>query len=69
MAYILERTTGLRVSEDVQVAGYDDRYWDIVHDLEPATLATTDGEQAPATMGATNDEPVPTDVRTGPAGS
>src|ERR687896_343971 len=25
MAYILERTTGLRVSEDVQVAGYDDR--------------------------------------------
>jgi ammonia channel protein AmtB len=26
---------GIAVSEDAQVAGYDARYWEIVHDLEP----------------------------------
>jgi ammonium transporter, Amt family len=69
MAYILERTTGLGVSEDVQVAGYDGRYWDIVHDLEPAALAAGgDGEPSPAVAGATDGEPAPTDVRTTPPG-
>jgi ammonium transporter, Amt family len=69
MAYILERTTGLGVSEDVQVAGYDDRYWDIVHDLEPAALAVGgDGEPSPAVTGATDGEPAPTDVRNTPPG-
>ena len=69
MAYILERTTGLGVSEDVQVAGYDGRYWDIVHDLEPAALAVGDGEPSPAVAGATDGEPAPTDVRTTPPGT
>jgi Amt family ammonium transporter len=48
MTAILERTTGLGVSEDVQVAGYDARYWDIVHDLEPGAAAAANGEPAPA---------------------
>jgi hypothetical protein len=68
MAYILERTTGLGVSEDVQVAGYDDRYWDIVHDLEPATVPAGDGEPARAVTGATDGEPSTTDVTTGRPG-
>jgi ammonium transporter, Amt family len=65
MSVILERTTGLGVSEDVQVAGYDARYWDIVHDLEPVPAATA-VEGAPTPMGVTDGEPVPDDVRTPP---
>jgi ammonium transporter, Amt family len=38
LKFVLERTTGLGVSEEVQVAGYDARYWEIVHDLEPASV-------------------------------
>jgi ammonium transporter, Amt family len=69
MAYILERTTGLGVSEDVQVAGYDDRYWDVVHDLEPAAVPVGgDAEPSPAVTGRTDGEPAPTDVRTTPPG-
>jgi ammonium transporter, Amt family len=69
MAYILERTTGLGVSEDVQVAGSDDRYWDIVHDLEPAAVPVGgDGEPSPAVTGRTDGESAPTDVRTTPPG-
>jgi Amt family ammonium transporter len=65
MSAILERTTGLGVSEEVQVAGYDDRYWDIVHDLEPATA----GQAAAAALpGAGNGDAEPADVRTTPAG-
>jgi ammonium transporter, Amt family len=69
MAAILERTTGLGVSEDVQVAGYDDRYWDIVHDLEPAAIPAGEGEPAPAVSGAADGEPSTTDVTTGRTGS
>jgi ammonium transporter, Amt family len=61
MAAICERTMGLKVSEDVQLAGYDLREWDIVHDLEPATLATGNGDGA-----LTDGEPAPADVRTEP---
>jgi Amt family ammonium transporter len=64
-AYILERTTGLGVSEDVQVAGYDGRYWDIVHDLEPMPAATA-VPGAPTAMGVGDGETVPADVRTPP---
>ena len=33
LAFILERTTGLRLSEEEQVAGVDAGYWDLVGDL------------------------------------
>lgn len=36
LAFVLERTIGLGVSEQVQVEGYDLHYWGIVHD-EPTT--------------------------------
>ncbi len=64
MCRILERTTGLKVSDDVQVAGYDARYWDIVHDLEPATAVSANGE--PAAVTAADGEPATTDVSTRP---
>ncbi len=38
LAWVLERTIGLTASEDAQVVGFDAADWDIVHDLEPATL-------------------------------
>jgi ammonium transporter, Amt family len=66
MSAILERTTGLAVSEDVQVAGYDDRSWEIIHDLEPAGVGAGDGE--PAAIRVTDGESVPADVRTSPSG-
>jgi Amt family ammonium transporter len=47
LKFVLERTTGLAVSEEVQVAGYDARYWEIVHDLEPAGAVAVPA-QAPA---------------------
>jgi ammonium transporter, Amt family len=45
IAAIYKARGGLAVSEDVQVAGYDERYWEIVHDLEPAGALAV---QAPA---------------------
>jgi ammonia channel protein AmtB len=68
MSAILERTVGLGVSEEVQVAGYDRHYWDIVHD-EPLLVASGNGEAAPAVVGPGDGEPSPTDVRTTPPGS
>ncbi len=68
MSAILERTTGLVESEEVQVAGYDATYWDIVHDLEPPLVATGNGEQAPAVMTAGDGEASPTDMKTTPPG-
>jgi Amt family ammonium transporter len=54
MTFVLGRTTGLTVSDDVQVAGYDARYWDIVHDLEPvhaAVQAEHHAVESPAGVG------------------
>ena len=65
MAAILERTTGLGVSEEVQVVGYDDTYWEIIHDLEPATVGQGDGA---ALASAGNGDSEPVDVTTTPAG-
>jgi Amt family ammonium transporter len=65
MAAILERTTGLGVSEEVQVRGYDDSYWEIIHDLEPATVGQA--EPALAQAGGDGDSEA-VDVRTTPAG-
>ena len=64
MSAILERTTGLGVSEDVQVAGYDITEWEIVHDLEPATVGQGDGKAL-----AGNGDAEPIDVRSTPAGT
>jgi ammonium transporter, Amt family len=66
MAAILERTTGLGVSEEVQVRGYDDSYWEIIHDLEPATVGQA-AEPALARAGGDGDSEA-VDVRTTPAG-
>ena len=49
MTFILKRTIGLSVSEDVQVSGYDQHYWEIVHDLEPAHVGAA---AVPAHAGA-----------------
>jgi ammonium transporter, Amt family len=46
IAAIFKARGGLAVSEDVQVAGYDSRYWEIVHDLEPVPAGVA--VQAPA---------------------
>jgi ammonium transporter, Amt family len=62
---IFERTSGLVEPEEVQVAGNDATYWDIVHDLEPPLVPTGNGEQAPAVMQTTAD---PTDMKTTPPG-
>jgi ammonium transporter, Amt family len=67
MTAILERTTGLGVSEEVQVAGYDATYWDIVHDPFPTALPTGNGEPA-AGVTAGDGERAVTDVRTTPPG-
>ena len=54
LAWVLERTIGLVASEDAQVAGFDAADWDIVHDLEPATVLQA--AAADATPGAANGE-------------
>jgi ammonia channel protein AmtB len=36
LVFVLERTIGLRASEEARVEGYDPVYWDLVHDIEPA---------------------------------
>jgi len=43
---VLKRTTGLVVGEEVEVAGFDAAYWEIVHDLDPAPAAVAVVEQA-----------------------
>ena len=69
ISLIFRGEKGLRASEDVQVAGYDARYWEIVHDLEPPLVATGNGEGAPAVMGPTDAESAePTDMKTTPPG-
>jgi Amt family ammonium transporter len=68
MTFILQRTIGLGVSEETQVAGYDAAYWDLVHDSAPATVATALGEEARVAVVATDAETVPANVRTGPPG-
>jgi ammonia channel protein AmtB len=48
LAFILERTTGLRLSEDEQVAGVDGPIWGLEPDV---ALYASDGQPAP--VGAT----------------
>ncbi|MQA07726.1 MAG: ammonium transporter [Pseudonocardiaceae bacterium] len=52
LSFILERTSGLRVSEAVEVRGFDQHYWDVVHDVEPqqapGTAVRSDGDGTPA---------------------
>jgi ammonia channel protein AmtB len=62
MTFILERTIGLRASEDVQVAGYDLRYWDMVHDDQVQPLVGPAVEESSAAMGAGDREPPLADV-------
>jgi Amt family ammonium transporter len=67
LKFVLGRTIGLTVSEDVQVAGYDASYWEIVHDVEPAAPAAVVVGQSPAVVGAPGTEPAGTDGGNGPA--
>jgi ammonia channel protein AmtB len=65
LKFVLERTTGLGVSEEVQVAGYDARYWEIVHDLEPASVeAVAVPSPAPAVDSIAGDGVETGDVKT-----
>jgi Amt family ammonium transporter len=65
LKFVLERTTGLGVSEEVQVAGYDARYWEIVHDLEPASAeAVAVPSPAPAVDSIAGDGVETGDVKT-----
>ena len=50
LAVILERTIGLRLSEEEQVAGVDKGGWDLVSDLEP--VATNGVPATPPTVAA-----------------
>jgi ammonia channel protein AmtB len=47
LAFILKRTTGLKVSEEDQAAGLDKLYWDIEPDVEPS--AETSSSRADST--------------------
>ena len=66
IAAIFKRRGGLAVSEEVQVAGYDQHYWEIVHDLDaaPATIAVV--EHAERGVHAGNGEAAPGDSTRGP---
>jgi ammonia channel protein AmtB len=41
LCFVLERTIGLRVPEDVEVVGFDQHVWDVSHDVEPQPAPTT----------------------------
>jgi Amt family ammonium transporter len=64
LAFILERTIGLGVSEEVQVEGYDRHYWGIVHD-EPAPAVAPAPEQNGAGRAVGEGTTRPTDVGQG----
>jgi ammonia channel protein AmtB len=54
IAAIFKARGGLAVSEDVQVDGYDARYWEIVHDLEPVPAGVAMRAPAATVEGAGN---------------
>jgi ammonium transporter, Amt family len=55
IAAIYKRRGGLAVTEETQVAGFDARYWEIVHDLEPAGADGVAVQAAPATVAGPGD--------------
>lgn len=48
LAFVLERTIGLRASEQVQLEGFDPHYWGITHDIEPMPTAAAQEQNIPA---------------------
>ena len=64
ISLIFRGEKGLRASEEVQVAGYDARYWDIVHDLEPASNGGADGAPLPGAVRAADGDPAMTEPKT-----
>jgi hypothetical protein len=67
VAAFFDRRGGLTEIEDVQVAGNDATYWEIIHDLEPPLVTTGNGEGA--VVGTPGDgERTPSDIRTTPPG-
>ena len=67
IAAIFDRRGRLVESEEVQVAGNDLTYWEIIHDLEPPLVTTGNGETRTATM-AGDGGTTPADARTTPPG-
>jgi ammonia channel protein AmtB len=60
LAFVLERTIGLRVSEEDQVRGFDARDWELVHDIEPASVeAVAPGAETAAAAGTPATESTP----------
>ena len=56
LATVLERTIGLRVSEEEQVTGFDARDWDLVSDIEPLPAgAGAPVDETAAVAGTTGD--------------
>ena len=66
ISLIFRGERGLRASEEVQVTGYDARYWDIVHDLEPASNGAAVGAPSPGAVRAADGDPAITEPRTTP---
>jgi ammonia channel protein AmtB len=65
LATVLERTIGLRVSDEDQVVGFDARDWDLVHDIEPLPVeAAAPGEGTAAAAGTPGDGADSGSVRT-----
>jgi ammonium transporter, Amt family len=50
IAAIFKGRGGIAVSEETQVAGFDARYWEIIHDLEPNGVDGVPVQAAPATV-------------------
>jgi ammonia channel protein AmtB len=58
LAFVLERTIGLRVDDEVLVGGYDLHYWDIVHDEPIPPFESAVAADPPArTVGNGGDRP------------
>jgi ammonia channel protein AmtB len=60
LATILERTIGLRLSDEEQVAGVDLRGWDLTSDLEPVSGNGASGDGAPVAAPAPAPAATPT---------
>jgi ammonia channel protein AmtB len=68
IAAIFDRRGTLTATEDVQVAGFDGTYWEIIHDLEPPLVATGNGERGAAVVGTDGDPATPAEMKTTPPG-
>lgn len=66
ISLIFRGERGLRTTEELQVAGYDARYWDIVHDFDSVTNGGGVGGTGPGAITGPDGEREAADTRTGP---